>query len=57
MYRQATEALTNHKLKIVEGANGDVAAVESALGGMVEQIIVDGKDEELLAGKMIDWKA
>jgi len=56
VYRQATEALTKHKLSIVTGSNGDAAKVEKELG-MVETAIVYAHGELNLAGKMLEWKA
>ena len=56
VYRQATEALTKHKLSVVDGASGDVKKVEKELGEMVEQSIESAKDETMLVGKMIEWK-
>lgn len=58
VYRQATEALLNQRLKLIDQAKGDVAAFEKALdAGMVEQVIEVAEDELGLAGKMIEWKA
>lgn len=57
VYRQATEAITKHRLSIVQKANGDITAVEKELGAMVEQTLTEAKDEEKLTGKMIEWKA
>jgi NADH dehydrogenase (ubiquinone) 1 alpha subcomplex subunit 5 len=57
-YRQGAEALTSKKLKIVQGANGDVAEIEKRLDeGQIEQAIVIAKDELSLVGKMAEWKA
>jgi NADH dehydrogenase (ubiquinone) 1 alpha subcomplex subunit 5 len=57
-YRQGTEALTLRKLKIVQDANGDVAAVEKQLDeGQIEQAIAIAKDELSMVGKMAEWKA
>ncbi|KAJ7293619.1 ETC complex I subunit conserved region-domain-containing protein [Mycena rebaudengoi] len=58
VYRQATEALTQNKLKIVEAANGDVAAVEKGLNeGIIEESLLVAVDELKLATEMIEWKA
>jgi len=58
VYRQATEALTQHKLKIVEEANGDIAAVERQLDeGQIEESLIIAEDELRLVGKMILWKS
>ncbi|KAF9644670.1 NADH2 dehydrogenase [Thelephora ganbajun] len=58
VYRQGVEALTRNKLKIVQEANGDVAAVEKKLDeGLIEQALDVAKDELSLVSKMIEWKA
>ncbi|KIY71587.1 NADH2 dehydrogenase [Cylindrobasidium torrendii FP15055 ss-10] len=58
VYRQATEALTHHKLEILKAANGDVARVEKELDeGQIEESLVIAEDEWRLAGKMLEWKA
>ncbi|EIW72367.1 NADH dehydrogenase (ubiquinone) 1 alpha subcomplex 5 [Tremella mesenterica] len=56
VYRQATQAVTEHNLNIVEKAKGDVASVERELG-MVEKLIEAAKEEQNLAGKMLEWKS
>lgn len=58
VYRQGVEALTKNKLKIVQEANGDVAAAEKKLDeGLIEQALDVAKDELTLVSKMIEWKA
>ncbi|KAK7694613.1 hypothetical protein QCA50_001800 [Cerrena zonata] len=58
VYRQGVEALTQHKLKIVEGANGDIQAVEKQLDeGQIEESINIAQDELNLVSKMAEWKA
>ena len=58
VYRQGTEALTLHKLKVVERANGDVAAVERELDeGQIEESLDVAQDELSLAKKILEWKA
>ncbi|KAI0361668.1 NADH2 dehydrogenase [Trametes cingulata] len=58
VYRQGTEALTLHKLKVVEKANGNVAAVEEVLDeGQIEEVLDVAQDELSLANKMLEWKA
>lgn len=57
MYRQATEALTKHRLSLVESAGGDVIAAEKGLGGMIETSLEEAKSEEGVAAKMVEWKA
>jgi NADH dehydrogenase (ubiquinone) 1 alpha subcomplex subunit 5 len=57
VYRQATEAITKHRLSLVESAEGDIVAAEKSLGGMVETSLEEAKAEEGVAGKMIEWKA
>ena len=57
-YRQGAEALTSKKLKIVQGANGDIAEIEKQLDeGQIEQAIAIAKDELGLVAKMAEWKA
>lgn len=57
MYRQATEALTKHRLEVVERAGDDVASIERDLGHMVEIAIEEAKVEKHLVGQMSEWKA
>ena len=58
VYRQGVEALTRHKLNIVQKANGDVATVERDLNeGQIEQALDIANDEFKLATKMLEWKA
>jgi len=56
VYRQATEALTKHRLQTVETSGEDVAKFESSLGSMAEVILEEAKAEQMLIGKMIEWK-
>jgi len=58
VYRQGVEALTHHKLRIVQDANGDVAAVEKQLEeGQIEESLDIAQDELTLAARMVEWKA
>lgn len=57
VYRQATEALTKHRLNAVESAGEDVGKLESGLGNMAEVILEEAKSEQLLAGNMLEWKS
>jgi len=58
VYRQGVEALTKHKLNIVQGANGDIAAVEKQLDeGQIEESLDIAKDELKLTQNMLEWKA
>ena len=58
VYRQGVEALTQRKLKIVQGANGDIAAVEKQLAeGQIEEALNIASNELKLAAKMVEWKA
>ena len=58
VYRQSVEALTQHKLNIVKGANGDIAAAEKKLDeGQIEESLDIAKDELKLAETMLEWKA
>lgn len=57
VYRQATEALTKHRLQVVESAGQDIAKVEGEFGTIVETLLEEAKDEQGLAVKMIEWKS
>jgi NADH dehydrogenase (ubiquinone) 1 alpha subcomplex subunit 5 len=58
VYRQSVEALTQNKLKIVQDAKGDIAAVEKQLDeGQIEEALHVAKDELKLVSNMIEWKA
>ena len=58
VYRQGVEALTRNKLKIIQEANGDIAAVEKKLDeGLIEEALDVAKDELGLVSKMVEWKA
>ncbi|WRT64401.1 uncharacterized protein IL334_001333 [Kwoniella shivajii] len=57
VYRQATEALTKHRLSIVEQSGEDIGKVESELGKIVELTIEEAQAEQGLVGKMIEWKS
>ncbi|KAF9098813.1 hypothetical protein BGX29_003548 [Mortierella sp. GBA35] len=56
VYRQATAALTNHRLSVVKG-NEDIAKIEETLdAGQIEEVVVQAVEELKLAGKMLEWK-
>ncbi|KAK2461887.1 hypothetical protein APHAL10511_006350 [Amanita phalloides] len=58
VYRQGVEALTRHKLNIVQKSNGDILAAEKELSeGQIEQVLDIANDEFKLATKMLEWKA
>lgn len=58
VYRQGVETLTKHKLNIVQGANGDIAAAEKQLDeGQIEESLDIAKDELKLVENMLEWKA
>jgi NADH dehydrogenase (ubiquinone) 1 alpha subcomplex subunit 5 len=58
VYRQGTEALTRHKLSVVQAVNGDIAAAERKLDeGQIEESLDIASDELELAQKMVEWKA
>ncbi|KAI0033157.1 NADH2 dehydrogenase [Vararia minispora EC-137] len=58
VYRQGTEALTRHKLSVVQKANGDIAEVEKGLDeGQIEESLMIANDEFELVDKMAEWKA
>ncbi|ORX73794.1 hypothetical protein DL89DRAFT_4102 [Linderina pennispora] len=57
VYRQSVEALTAHRLKIVE-QNEDAEKIEALIdGGQLEELIKVANDELSLIGKMAEWKA
>ncbi|KDQ07864.1 hypothetical protein BOTBODRAFT_96922, partial [Botryobasidium botryosum FD-172 SS1] len=58
VYRQGAEAITQHRLKLVKSAQGDISKVETALNeGQIEEVLITAEDELSLAAKMIEWKA
>lgn len=58
VYRQGVEALTKHKLNIVQGANGDITAVEKQLDeGQIEECLEIAQDELKLVQNVLEWKA
>lgn len=57
-YRQATTMITQHKLRILDKANGDVSIVEKEINqGQIEEVLSAAEDELNLVGKMMEWKA
>lgn len=58
VYRQGVEALTQRKLKIVKGADGNIEVAEKELGeGQIEESLDIAADELKLVSQMIEWKA
>ncbi|OCH96448.1 NADH2 dehydrogenase [Obba rivulosa] len=58
VYRQGVEALTRHRLNVVQSANDNVAEVEKQLDeGQIEEVLDVAKDELSLVENMIQWKA
>ncbi|KZT74659.1 NADH2 dehydrogenase [Daedalea quercina L-15889] len=58
VYRQGVEALTKHKLKIVQAADGNITEVEKQLDeGHIEESLDIATDELGLVSKMVEWKA
>ncbi|PBK77249.1 Ndufa5, NADH-ubiquinone oxidoreductase subunit [Armillaria solidipes] len=58
VYKQSAEALTLHKIKVLEAAKGDIASVEKGLDeGQIEESLNIASDELRLASQMIEWKA
>ncbi|KAG0197410.1 hypothetical protein BGX28_009104 [Mortierella sp. GBA30] len=56
VYRQATAALTNHRLNVVKGTE-DIAKIEETIdAGQIEEVVVQAVEELKLAGKMLEWK-
>lgn len=67
VYRQATEALTQHRLKVVSAATELPASQQAAAGalpevekqledGLVEEILETAQAELVLAERMLQWK-
>ncbi|KAL1408878.1 hypothetical protein Q8F55_005692 [Vanrija albida] len=56
VYRQAAEALTKHRLALVEQANGDIAAAEKELGTIAEVALLEAQSELTLSGQVAEWK-
>jgi len=58
VYRQGVEALTRHKLNIVQASGGSVAEVEKQLDeGHIEESLDVATDEMNLVSKVVEWKA
>ncbi|KAF9576224.1 ndufa5, NADH-ubiquinone oxidoreductase subunit [Mortierella alpina] len=56
VYRQATAALTNHRLSVVQGTE-DVNKIEETIdAGQIEEVVVQAVEELKLAQKMLEWK-
>ncbi|KAI1315650.1 hypothetical protein EDD11_000543 [Mortierella claussenii] len=56
VYRQATAALTNHRLNVVKDTE-DISKIEKTLNaGQIEEVVVQAIDELKLASKMLEWK-
>jgi NADH dehydrogenase (ubiquinone) 1 alpha subcomplex subunit 5 len=52
-YRQATEAITLSRLKVVESAGDNIQQVEQTIGGgQIEEILETAQDELNLVAKM-----
>ncbi|KAF9285500.1 hypothetical protein BGZ72_010687 [Mortierella alpina] len=56
VYRQATAALTNHRLSVVQGTEDITKIEESIDAGQIEEVVVQAVEELKLAGKMLEWK-
>jgi ETC complex I subunit conserved region len=58
VYRQATTAIIQRRLAILDRAKGNVSVVEKQIDqGQIEEVLKAAEDELSLAGKMIEWKA
>lgn len=67
VYRQAAEALTQHRMQVIEkhagkdGQNGGeqaIEAIEKELdAGVIEEVIKVAEGEQKLAEQMAEWKA
>ncbi|CAI2190481.1 9579_t:CDS:2, partial [Funneliformis geosporum] len=56
IYRQATEALTQKRLEIVESTTNIQEIEEKAGAGQIEEVIWQAEDELKLVAKMEEWK-
>ncbi|KAG0344354.1 hypothetical protein BG005_001871 [Podila minutissima] len=57
VYRQATAAMTQHRLNVVQGTE-DIAKIEETIdAGQIEEVVVQAVDELKIVGKMVEWKA
>ncbi|KAJ2802998.1 hypothetical protein H4R20_003067 [Coemansia guatemalensis] len=57
VYRQSVEAITAHRLKVVE-ENEDSSVIEKLVNaGQIEELVCQAKDEIKLISKMAEWKA
>ncbi|KAF5314128.1 hypothetical protein D9611_006946 [Ephemerocybe angulata] len=57
VYRQGVEALTRHRLNIVESANGDLTAAAEKLGeGQIEEALDVANDELIPATNIVEGK-
>lgn len=58
-YRRSVEALTKHRLSILETVKeNEVSKFEKEIGqGQIEEVLMAAKNELSLVGKMIEWKA
>jgi NADH dehydrogenase (ubiquinone) 1 alpha subcomplex subunit 5 len=67
VYRQATEALTKHRIDVIKAASGEqgeaggeaaVEKVEAELGlGVIEEVIKMAEEERTLVSKVGEWKS
>ncbi|KAJ1963402.1 hypothetical protein GGI12_002071 [Dipsacomyces acuminosporus] len=57
VYRQAVEALTAHRLQIVEQNDDPVKIEELINAGQIEELIDAAEDEIKLISRMAEWKA
>jgi len=57
IYRQSIEALTQHKLNVVQQSGGDAEKVEKELEqGQIEELLDAANDELSLLKSMAEWK-
>ncbi|KAF9428380.1 hypothetical protein BGZ94_002598 [Podila epigama] len=57
VYRQATSAMTTHRLNVVKNTE-DITKIEQAIdAGQIEEVVVQAVDELKLVGKMVEWKS
>ncbi|KAG9294528.1 hypothetical protein G9A89_008639 [Geosiphon pyriformis] len=56
VYRQATEALTQHRLSVVEATENVEEIEKNIAAGQIEEIIWQAEDEKKLSEKIKEWR-
>lgn len=56
IYRQSVEAITKHRVAILESTE-DIKEMEERIdAGLIEEVVLQAEDELALASKMNSWK-